>query len=70
MRSLDILAVLRVAVLAIVGGVAGVAMAEEPAAAVSVKVRDVVLHGIDARLFGQFMETAELGRRDRPGRPP
>ncbi len=61
MRSLDILAVLRVAVLAIVGGVAGVAMAEEPAAAVSVKVRDVVLHGIDARLFGQFMERPSWG---------
>ena len=61
MRSIDFFAVLRVAVLAMAGGVAGVAMAEVPAAAVSVKVRDVVLHGIDSRLFGQFMERPSWG---------
>ena len=41
---------------------AGVVVAESPAKAIQVKVSNKVLHQIDRRLFGQFMERASWGR--------
>jgi len=61
MRSGDAFAVLPVAVLAMTCGAWGVAFAEPPTGTVSVKVRNHVLHEIDSRLFGQFMERPSWG---------
>ena len=53
---------IRTSVFTVVTAVGCIALAASPPGPIQIKVRNKVLHRIDARLFGQFMERASWGR--------